>query len=308
MECKALVLFFNNPEKRNIFVENMNLKEGIKVKCVLKNVSFPLRVLRRIHFVSGFPGIQIWFTDWKKEIYNYPLIICIATQYSQRVLQWIATKVHKKLIHYYWDEIHISGYSVNKSNTYDDWTFCYDNSVEYNMKYNPQFWISTMNLKSDRMEYDISYVGGDRDGKYKERTKIVNKLFLFLMKENINMFFWYITESDEVDSRIKKDGELQQKDFLEVIRKSKTVVELVEDDNQWITQRTLYALSNEKKLITNNMCIMSEPLYCKDNIFILGHDNISELVEFIKRPYVKINYDILQYYEMDQWIERFVKG
>lgn len=308
MKRKVLILFFNNPEKRNIFFDNMNLKNDVQAACVLKNVSAPFRILRRIHFISGFPGIQIWFTHWHKKIFDYSLIICIATKYSHRTLKWIAKRTQSRQIHYFWDEIHISRYPVKKENAYENWSFCYNNSLEYKMKYNPQFWISTINLKSDRTEYDVSYVGGDRNGKYKERTKMVNQIFLKLAKENIKCFFWYISDSDKVDSRIKKDRELQQKDFLEIIKKSKVIIELVENDIQWITQRTLYALSNEKKLITNNLDILHEPLYCKENIFILGYDKMTNLVDFIKSPYVKMDNNILQYYEMDQWMERFLDG
>ncbi len=312
MGYNALILFFNDPNQDNIFIDNMNLKDGVRAACILKNVSLPLRMLRRVHLISGLPGIQCWFTDWDANLCQYSSIICIATKYSQRILKWIARKTRrthnkKQLIHYYWDEIHISGYPVSYSKYYSNWSFCYDNSVEFKMGYNPQFWISTMDLKSDCIEYDVSYVGGDREGQYKERTILVNQLFQLLMREGINCFFWYITESDCIDPRIKKNVGLPQDEFLDTIKKSRVIIELVEEDNPWITQRTLYALSNEKKLITNNLKIINEPLYCKENIFVIGHDNIDDLSDFITNPYEKSGNDRIAYYEMERWIGRFME-
>ena len=224
MRYNALILFFNDPQQKNFFLDNINLKDRIKAVCVLKRVSLPLRILRRIHFASGFPGIQYWFTDWYKDLSQYSGFVCIATHYSQRTLKWIAKKIRnihtdRKLINYYWDEIHISEYPVSESKFYTNWSFCYDNCTEFNMKYNPQFWISTMDLKSDRFEYDVSYVGGDREGRYQERTILVNQLFQILTREQISCFFWYISDSSLVDPRIKKNKGLRLDDFLDTIIK-----------------------------------------------------------------------------------------
>lgn len=310
MEYKALILFFNNPQKRNIFIENINKKQGLKAVYVLKNMPLLFRIIRRIHFASNLPGIQNWFTDWTKELEHYPIIICIATKYSHRMLKWIARRTKKthtsrQIINYYWDEIHVSGYSVLKNDFYTNWSFCRDNSIEFEINYNPQFWVSTLDLRAKEFKYDVSYVGGDRNGRYIERTKLVNQLFHRLEKENIKSFFWYITKSDKVDLKIKKSYGLKEEDFLNVIKNSKVVIELVEEQNQWITQRALYALSNEKKLITNNLKIMDELLYCGENVFVLGYDEIDNLIDFIKQPYVETNNNI-DYYELEQWIERFI--
>ena len=61
----------------------------------------------------------------------------------------------------------------------------------------------------------------------------------------------------------------------------------------------------ERKLITNNTDIKNYDFYNHDNIFILGEDNINEIKEFINKPYKKIDQDIIDYYDFDQWLNRF---
>ena len=65
------------------------------------------------------------------------------------------------------------------------------------------------------------------------------------------------------------------------------------------------ALFLERKLITNKTDIKNYDFYNHDNIFILGEDNINEIKEFINKPYKKIDQDIIDYYDFDQWLNRF---
>lgn len=298
-------LFFNQPGKENIFVDQM--KRKIATYCVLKNVGILGRAIRKIHIKTGLPGMHIWFTDWYKDIKKYDIIICVATEYSIPVLRWIRRKVSNetRLINYYWDEIEISGYPIVYDKKFENWSFNKNNSDKYNMRYNPQFWIKTMNLETENCVYDVSCVAGDRNGKYAERTELVNKLYSLLCEKKLKSFFWYVSSSDLVKDEIKRDKDLTQREFLECIKKSKSIIELTEKDNPWITQRTLYALSNKKKLITNNYYIIDEKFYNSNNIFIIGRDDLNNLESFIKSPFQNIEEEALTWYELEEWIKRF---
>ena len=65
------------------------------------------------------------------------------------------------------------------------------------------------------------------------------------------------------------------------------------------------ALFYEKKLITNNKNIINYDFYCKENIFILEKDDIEELPQFLKTPYKKIDNEIVNKYEFENWLEGF---
>ena len=45
--------------------------------------------------------------------------------------------------------------------------------------------------------------------------------------------------------------------------------------------------------------------YCKDNIFIIGKDDINDLAEFINRPYKEVDSEIVDQYDFSSWLNRF---
>lgn len=298
------VLFFNKNDD-NIFIKKMS--ETVTVRCVFKDVNKILRAIRRVHIKSGLPGIQIWFTNWRKELENYTVIVCIATEYSIPVLRWIHKKMkgNIKLVNYYWDEIHNSGYPIKNDVSFENWSFNKENCEEFHMKYNPQFWIEAIDLKSDETEYDISFVGADRDGIYRKRSEMVHFLYETIKTMEYKSLFWYVTKEKTVYPEICREEGMSLPDFLETIKKSRVIVELTETDHPWLTQRVFLAISNGKKLITNNKNIKKEAFYSSSNIFILGEDDMNLIGEFIKSPYEYIDDAILKSYELSSWINRF---
>lgn len=304
---KILILLFNDSKKKNVFIDKMNQNSEVTVFPVLKNIPYIIRPIRKMHILSGLMGIQIWFTNWKKVIHQFDTIICVATQYSVNVLRWIYKKVEAetKLINYYLDEVHISGYPVVHDERFYNWSFSYQNCIEFGMRYNPQFWMSSIDLSNTNPIYDVSYVGADRKGAYQDRTLLVMKLYRIMVESGFKVYFKYITSDFDVPENVKSKTALSLDDFLNIIKESKVILELVEENNQWMTQRVFYALGNKKKLITNNRAIVYERLYSPENVFILGHDSISSLKNFIKNPFKDIAPDILYYYEMNEWLKRF---
>ena len=83
------------------------------------------------------------------------------------------------------------------------------------------------------------------------------------------------------------------------------VVDIVEKEIQWQTLRPLLALTNKKKLITNNVGIRNEKYYSPDNIFILGEDDSEKLKDFVNSDFVSIDPNDLNYYNASSWLSRF---
>ena len=85
----------------------------------------------------------------------------------------------------------------------------------------------------------------------------------------------------------------------------RVILDVVEQGAEWMTLRPLLALSNHKKVITNNHYIKKEKYYSRDNIFILGEDSDRTLKEFITSPFKEINESTLAYYSCREWVKRF---
>lgn len=305
MKNNILVLSFEDPKADNYFLDCINKIERFQTSPVLNSINLPLRVIRKAHMFSRIPGICIWFTGWQNKIDDVDCIICMASIYSGRVLKWIRRKNKSiKLINYYWDKMSVSGYKVEETEDYDNWTFDLKDSREYGINYNPQFFVQSIVLPRNEIKYDISFVGSDRRGRWKERTEIVENCYKEFLETGCKLFFYYVSPCSGNTGYTHKNN-LPQREYFRIFSESKAVLEIVQPGEEWITLRVMQALTNGKKLITNNRWIKNEPYYSGSNIFIYGEDDIERLNEFIKEPFEDIDQSILAYYSITEWGNRF---
>ena len=303
---KKLFLFFNNYGESNATFDAINAIKCCKAECVFKPVNKIFRAIRRFHVHSGLPGIGFWLLDWKNHLDEIDICVCIASKYSPRILKYIKHKNKNiKCINYFWDPIPLSGYPVVDSKYFENWSFYINDTYEYVMKFNPQFFIHNAKLPETPTNYDIIYMGADRQGRYKGRTELIIKYYNLFNEMNIKSYIHYLTKSKEVPHEIRKDRHVTGKEAELVWAQGKAVLELVEPDVRWSTLRPLFALYNHKKLITNNPEIINEKFYSKENIFILGVDDISKLREFLDSDFVPVPDEIMRYYSVEQWCRRF---
>ncbi|HFI0701053.1 TPA: hypothetical protein ACGO3H_000496 [Streptococcus suis] len=305
MNTKVLILFFADLNNENVVIRELNNKDNTRSTCVFRSVNVVGSIIRKLHFKSRLPGIKFWFHDWKYNLDEYTTVICIASHYSPQVLKWINRKNSKiRLINYFWDSISISGYPVVED-TFENWSFFYNDCKDYNIRYNPQFFIESVKLPKEDIIYDITYVGADRGGKLSERSELLYHYYQEFLSRGINFYFYYVSNSIIFPEHLRQTDQLTEEEFHRISAQGRVVLDIVESNVQWMTLRPLLALSNQKKLITNNASIMFEPFYSKENVFILGVDNLDKLDEFIFKDFVQLEEDVLKQYEADNWIERF---
>lgn len=303
---KTLYLAFNQPENDNVFLDKINETANIDATCALKSVNKFARIIRRVNLSHGWPGISIWLYNWKNHIEEYDRVICIASRYSPAILKWVKKRNPKaQCINYYWDSIKVSRYPVECSDAFENWTFSCDDAATYHMKYNPQFFVNDMKLPQEEVKYDITYVGADRQGTLKSRTELIKKYFSLFEKLNISNKIYYVSNDFSVPDKIRFGQLMPEEEFYRVCAEGKAVLDLVEPDVKWMTLRPLLALSNGKKVVTNNNEVINEPFYCKEDVFILGVDDTKNLSTFLNNNFKKIPEDVLKYYEITSWIDRF---
>lgn len=116
---------------------------------------------------------------------------------------------------------------------------------------------------------------------------------------------------DNIRSKIniiknKKDF-VEYDDYLQNLRESKAILEIVPENVVGLTIRTMEALFFNKKLITNNKDIKNYDFYNPNNIFIIGEDSEDKIKQFINSPFELIDRKIVEYYDFENWIKRFKK-
>ena len=162
---------------------------------------------------------------------------------------------------------------------------------KFNVKYNPQFYTKEISLKANKIIYDILFLGQNK----KREEKILK------IKYNLNKKF---LKTNFIIVKKEKDF-IKYSDYLELLSKSRCILDYNQEGQKGLSLRPLESLFFEKKLITNNKDIQNYDFYNKDNIFILGIDNMDNIEEFINKPYTKIDRKIIDRYEFKNWLSRF---
>lgn len=302
-----LLLFFNDPNSNDPVLDRLNELQGVSAVSVFKSVGLVGRVLRKIHLSKTWHGGAIWFGEWKKKLSQYDVVVCIASQYSPNVLRWIHSQFKNvRLINYFWDCIEISGYPVVHGDCFENWSFNRREAELYGFRYNPQFYCENIKLPQSKIEYDIAFVGADRNGLWKTRAEMVQKCYEQFKRNNLKSVIWFVSKSEIVDPQIRKNTFLNNHEYYELLGKSKALLDLVEPGCEWSTLRPLLALSNGKKLITNDRTILSKKYYSKDKVFVLGVDDLSDLKYFLDDRHMELDKENkYSYYEAENWVKRF---
>lgn len=302
--ANVLILTLNKQNEENYMLNKMNEVPGVCVLPTFKDFNLGMKVIWKFSMkLKVFWLVGLFLTDSvKSEIKNNDIVVCMASHYSPTILKYISKKYNKRCINYFWDKISISGYPVNKSKEFENWTFDIDDANYYSLEYNPQFYVDSIKIDK-KIKYDLTFVGADRNGQWKNRTTLVKKYYKLFDEIGLKTFFYYVTKSTSIDEEIRHDKGLSNQEFIGVIGEGKAILEIVEPGREWLTQRPFLALSNNIKLVTNNKKIKDMDFYSPDNIFILEDDNISNLCDFLKNS-IDIKND-LKYYSLSEWKERF---
>lgn len=304
---KIVVLTFNKEKGDKYILEELNAVEGISAFPVLRDVNFFEKCVRRINFTLLPRHIDQWLSKtWKNQIKSDDIVICMAAFWSPTILKRIKSKFNCRCINYYWDKINVAGYPVIYDKAYENWTFDLEDSKLYQMKYNPQFYVNDIQISNRKIKYDVMFVGADRNGKLENRVKMANECYRCMKKMGLTTYFHLLTNSDKADREIVHHESISMRNLLQIMRQSKSVLELVEPNEEWLTLRPFQALSNNVKLITNNKKIADYDFYSQQNIFVIGEDRWEDLAKFLNSPFEYV--PALENYSVYNWRDRFVTG
>lgn len=240
---------------------------------------------------------SIFFGNWKKKIELYDVFILFDRGFNKTVTRYIRKKnKNAKIILWLWNPVSSrQKYFMTDKNIDEIWTYDKNDSITYNINFNTQFYnkeFLVKTKKTNNYKYDIMFIGND-----KGRKEIIEKYTTIFLNYNLKT---YIKIIERLSDNIKYDN------YLNYLSETKVVFEIVKEDVSGLTLRALEALFFEKKLITNNRFIENYDFYNPNNIFILGKDDINSLEEFINSDYLEIDKKIVDYYEYQQWLNRFI--
>lgn len=142
------------------------------------------------------------------------------------------------------------------------------------------------------IDRDLFFVGGGSNDRFYLLKQIVNKNPTLKFKFYLNIVFFskyirYVLCPIAGFTFYLKN--LSQNIILNELIHSKAVVDVPSSYQNGLTMRTFETLAAQKKLITTNKSILSEPFYHPDNILVISNNDFRISKEFLEKPFVSVD-------------------
>ena len=264
--------------------------------------SLIFRIIRKV-----MKMLRLWFIfplfygKWKKYLRDTELIILFDAGLEDEAKLTSYIKKNNpslKLVFWYWNPVTPkNNAALNNKNIDEVWTYNRFDAKKYNLKYSPQFYRQILDGRvSNGMVSDIDMIFLGKD---KGRKKILQGLEKNAVAMGLKCDFTIVR---------KKKDKVGYEEYSYRVLGSKCIVDLVPNQECGLTLRPMEALFYKKKLITNYKDIVNYDFYDKENIFLLGKDDVNKLVEFINSPYKEIDPRIVDFYRYESWLKRIENG
>lgn len=262
-----------------------------------------LRVLSKL-FRNKIPFIKILFSSWTKSVCNYQVVIAHASILTPPVVEYIhRVNPAAQLIIWYWNPVDkCVPIEKFKEVPCEIWSFDESDCQKYGLRQNTQYFFCDINPTITELKWDVYFIGRDK-GRLAELLELKDSLTQLGIICN-----FHITKSSESDhATYQYQKYLPYDQILDQISQTKAILDYVSDNQGGLTLRAMESLFLKRKLITNDKTICLRDFYRKENIFILGVDNILELKQFLGSPYEPVSSQIVNRYEFSSWFNNFNK-
>jgi hypothetical protein len=295
------VLFLNGNSSMEFYNNERNKYKNITATSIFKSNSIFNRILRKFILIVRLPNFFVFFDDWKRNIGDYDLFIISSSIYSLEIAKYIRKRSNKTIIHWYWNPV-IREIKPNKLKSDDSEIFSFDQDdcKQYGMNYISTYYFSSIQLPQNEITNDIYFMGAD-----KGRISKLLDLKKAFKDQRLKVEF-LITKSSN-SKKVENytfHPRIPYAEVLEGISKSRAILDYVQVGQTGMSQRPMEAIFHKRKLITNDVNICKYDFYEKNNIFILGKDDMAGLNKFINSPYVDIEKEIISKYDFGNWLDQ----
>lgn len=247
-----------------------------------------------------------------REITNYTprIIIIMGSLIYERFIYQLRSIYPTSSIVYCYKNIVSSQASINPAilRKYNIIGFSWDieDCEKYGLRYQIPCVDPTLfdNINSDTKLYDVCFIGVD-----KGRYRIIKDIEEVTSKAGYRSYI-HITPDHSYNKIGNKDyqNKISYQRYLEIVSTSSCYIDIVQKGQVGTTTRTMEALFTSKKIISNNSKLKEYDFYNPKNIFILTENNINDIPSFLKLPYVPVDKEILQKYELRNSINHIIKS
>jgi hypothetical protein len=209
-------------------------------------------------------------------------------------------------ISYHWDPV--SQYNYLDTIQYFDRVYSFDkiDCQKHGFKYLPLFASDIYNnIEQKEHDIDIYTIGSVVNP---QRYTLVQQFKGYCISNDINFYFHLkVTLISYLKILLKgiipKDvsfGALKAEVMRDIVTRSRAVLDVPNHQQSGLTMRVIENICIGKKLVTTNVHIVDEPFYDKNQIFLLGEDNMDDLKSFIRSEYKGFEHPELK---LESWLK-----
>lgn len=277
---------------------------GFEINIPYKDYNLFLRLLREIWFRLHLPFKKIWYNSKayknNKKVYVIidPLMI---PDYINLVHE---TNPKARIILMYENRADSTIDPRSVSGMIEKWSYDQDDCNKYNMNLFHPCFFEEYKVEKDINECDILYLGRD-----KGRLDYLLELQKEFQEKGLTTCFHICADRSYMrfkNSNYKK--EIPYKMYLNLMKKTKAILNVARKDQVCITQRELEGAFCEVKCITTNSGILDFELYDPSRYYLLTADNGDGVVNFLNTEYKKIDESVLNEYKYKKVIWDILNG
>jgi len=247
------------------------------------------------------PFESIWYGDWKKSEENIETIILFDSIYTSKIVKWIQKyKKNARLIFWFWNPVNVDLLNELRPLSCELWSFDKFDCKKYGLNYNAQFYFSTVHAMPTKRDFDIVFIGRDKN----RLSKLIELKKLF-DSNGLSTYFHIV--SDKSFAFSIKTKPISYDELLSITMRSNAILDLVQDGQSGLTLRTMEGIYLKRKIITNNQEMQHMDFYSPENVFILGVDDIALIKQFVSSPYIDLPNSIMAKYDFCNWLDVFMK-
>lgn len=315
---KKKIIVLNEIGLNEIFTEAFR-NEGYDVISVLeepflykKNLWKKLKnIYYRIIFKrNNFYG-EDYYNELNKEIYkrlkkieteeiDYTLVFR-ADYYSNKNIKLLRS-ISKMIVAYQYDGWELGG-SIPKHKDYLDKVFFFEKDDLSKFGTNA-FPLTNCyfhsNEASSSVDFDIFYIGTGTKTRIENLKNIYNRLGGKYKIKGLVTIPEYQKENNWGDIQFSHKG-VSYKENIALLKTAKCLIDIKFTYHDGLSFRFFEALYYKKKLITNNESVKKYDFYNANNIFITNFEDLDGIEEFLDKPYIEIDKNIVEKYGFKNW-------
>lgn len=254
----------------------------------------------------------------KIKIEHFDVVLLIVPyHYSYKLVSFLS-RYSNKIVGYAWESINNEKENqLEKILDFFEDIYCFNkasinNYINLKLKYTTNFYYPIAEIETLKKEVKqqklISYVGNLADRRDLKIEYILDNIGTDI-KTNIKIVthkFNKSTLSQKYNFDYIDDG-ISLNEYLKITLNSSIVLDIQVGWQNGFSFRIIEASYLEKKVITTNQNAYELKFYHPNNIFIFNEETKHLLNDFIHKPFVKIEKDLIEYYRVDNWLNRILK-